>query len=51
MLEVELTTGPVYRYFAVPRRVYEDLLAARSAGAFFNEHIRDTYPYRRVSEE
>ncbi len=50
VLEVELATGPVYRYFAVPRRVFEGLMAAESPGAFFNGKIRDTYPYQRLPD-
>ena len=30
-------------------RMVEDLLAAASKGAYFNRHIRDGFPYQRVS--
>jgi hypothetical protein len=33
----------------VPRTVFEDLLAAASTGTYFNRHIRDDFPYQRVS--
>jgi KTSC domain-containing protein len=50
MLEVEFTTGRVYRYFGVPARVYADLMAASSLGAFFNARIRNAgYDYERVA--
>lgn len=48
-LTVHLHRGPVYRYFTVPRTVFEDLLAAASKGAYFSRHIRDGFPYQRVS--
>ena len=44
-----LAPGAVYRYFTVPRPVFEELLAAASKGAYFNRHIRDGLPYQRVS--
>ena len=48
-LTVRLHHGAVYRYFTVPRTVFEELLAASSKGAYFNRHIRDGFPYQRVS--
>ena len=48
-LTVQLHRGGVYRYFTVPRTVFEDLLAAASKGAYFNRHIREGFPYQRVS--
>ncbi|MFE7844879.1 KTSC domain-containing protein [Microbacterium sp. NPDC057407] len=44
VLELEFVSGEVYRYFAVPPSVHRALLAAKSAGRFFREHIRDVYP-------
>jgi len=38
----------VYRYFTVPRTILDGLLAATSKGAYFNRHIRDGFPYRRL---
>ena len=48
-LTVHLHRGAVYRYFTVPRPVFEELLAAASKGAYFNRHIRDGFPCQRVS--
>ena len=48
-LTVHLHQGAVYRYFTVPRTVVEALLAAASKGAYFNRHIRNGFPYQRVS--
>ena len=48
-LTVHLHQGAVYRYYTVPRTVFEALLAAASKGAYFNRYIRDGFPYQRVS--
>ena len=47
-LEVELVDGTVYRYFAVPRRHAEELLAAESPGRYFNEQIKPRYPFEKL---
>ncbi len=44
VLELEFTSGDVYRYYAVPPSVHRALLGADSAGRYFREHIRDVYP-------
>jgi len=46
-LEIEFTSGDVYRYYAVPARVYRELLAAPSPGGYFNTHVSNTYPTRQ----
>jgi lysyl-tRNA synthetase class 2 len=46
-LEIEFTSGDVYRYYAVPARVHRDLVAAESPGAYFNTHVSDRYPTRQ----
>lgn len=48
-LTVRFHGGAVYRYFTVPRSILDALLAAPSKGAYFNRHIRDCFPYGRVS--
>ncbi len=48
VLELEFTSGDVYRYFAVPPSVYRGLHDAESAGRYFRERIRDTYPTQQV---
>jgi hypothetical protein len=39
--------GGTYEYYAVPRRIYDGLLTADSAGAYFNQEIRDRYPFKK----
>ena len=48
VLELEFTEGDVYRYFAVPRRIHRELLAAESLGRYFLAHIRDRYQHERL---
>lgn len=48
VLELEFTSGEVYRYFAVPSSIYRGLEAAESAGRFFREFIRDVYPAEHI---
>ena len=52
VLEVEFVHGSVYRYFDVPRPVYDGLLAAPSRGAYFDEKVKLAgYKYERVKGE
>lgn len=44
---VVFTTGRVYVYSLVPPDVAAAFRAAFSKGAFFNDHIRDRYPFRK----
>ena len=46
-LEIAFRTGGVYRY-AVPRRIYRELMEASSLGAFFARRIRHDYPGWKV---
>jgi hypothetical protein len=51
VLEVELLpNGRVYRYFDVPLSIYNELMASDSKGAFFNESIRDLYPFEELEQ-
>jgi hypothetical protein len=49
VLEIEFVTGTVYRYHAVPRSAWTGLMEAPSKGRYFDAHIRDKYPMKRVS--
>lgn len=43
-LRIRFASGKTYTYKRVPYIVYVGLLNAPSAGAFFNQFIRDVYP-------
>jgi hypothetical protein len=50
MLDLEFRAGGIiYRYFDVPREIYASLLTAESKGSWFNIHIRNRFPCRRLS--
>lgn len=48
VLEVGLTDGNLYRYYDVPKAVYEALLDAPSVGALFGQIVRNTFPYAHI---
>lgn len=48
ILDVEFTTGAIYRYEAVPAHVYARFESAESKGAFFNQEIRPRYRHKRL---
>ena len=50
VLELEFTSGDIYRYYAVPNAVHAHLMVAPSPGRYFLEHIRDTYPSEQIRE-
>ena len=45
VLEIEFTSGEVYRYLDVPASVHAGLMGATSHGEYFNDHIRDRFEY------
>jgi hypothetical protein len=50
-LVIEFQSGRHYAYSHVPPEVYDALRAAPSRGAYFNEWIRDRYPYQCVDPD
>jgi hypothetical protein len=47
-LEVEFASSSLYRYFDVPRDVYEWLLKVESKGKFVNRLVKEKYRYERL---
>lgn len=47
ILEIEFKTG-VYQFLEVPHEVYDGLKSADSHGRYFNNHIKNRFPSRRV---
>ena len=45
-LMITFTSGGTYIYYGVPKWKYEGLISASSAGAYFNDHIRDQHSVR-----
>jgi hypothetical protein len=49
ILEVEFAEeGRTYEYYDVPLSVYQELMEAESKGSYFNDHVKDVYPFERV---
>jgi len=48
VLEVELQSGPVQRYFDVPTLVYEGLKSAPSKTRYFNDNVAGKYESRPI---
>ena len=44
-LRVTFNGGNTYKYYDVPRAVYESFLEADSKGLYFNGYIRDRYDF------
>jgi lysyl-tRNA synthetase class 2 len=44
-LWVTFAGGNTYKYYDVPRGVYESFIQAESKGVFFNGYIRDRYDF------
>lgn len=47
-LELKFRSGVTYRYFTVPATLVEGFIAAESKGAYFNRHVRNSFPYQRL---
>jgi hypothetical protein len=47
-LTVRFSNGRAYVYSLVPAAVAAALAAAPSKGAYFNAHVRDRFPFRKV---
>lgn len=50
VLEIEFKKGEVYQYKDVPIAVYTNLMNASSLGKYFNDNIKDVYPYQKLSD-
>lgn len=52
-MDIEFRGGRVYRYQNVPRRLFELLIEARSAGSFFAQFVKPNthlFPYSVVRQ-
>lgn len=50
-LTVRFTTDKVYVYSLVPPAVAAAMQAAFSKGEYFNAHVRDHYPFRKLGSD
>jgi hypothetical protein len=49
VLEVEFNSGGIYRYSGVPDYIYENLMRANSKGTYFDEIIKNVYPFVEIT--
>lgn len=47
-LYLRFHSGDLYRYEEVPSRVFDELVAAPSAGKYFHSHIKAAYQFHQV---
>jgi len=47
-LEIKFHESGIYQYFNVPESIYNKLMEAHSKGAFFDEHIKPKFSYRKI---
>lgn len=48
LLEIVFHTGKVYRYRDVPQHIFVSLMQAESKGKYFNDYIRDVFPFEEI---
>jgi len=48
LLELEFRSGGVYQYLGPLDSLHRELMTAESKGRFFNQNIRDHFPYVRL---
>jgi hypothetical protein len=48
ILEIEFDSGAIYQYLDVPAKIHASLMRAESKGRYFNDEIREIYPYEQV---
>ena len=48
VLRVVFDSGAVWEYSGVPKKVYDELLAAGSKGGYMKDFIIDCYPDTRI---
>ena len=50
-LKITFVTGRLYVYDDVPQDVVDAFRTAFSRGTFFNQHIRDNFGYREITQQ
>ena len=49
ILEIEFHSGGVYQYHTVPKNEHQALMNASSHGKYFDQNIKKTYQYSKIS--
>jgi len=48
LLEIEFTSGSIVQYSGVAPEVHRRFMSAPSPGSFFQDHIDENFPARRI---
>ncbi|WP_460684499.1 KTSC domain-containing protein [Niabella aquatica] len=49
LLIVEFVSGWIYHYQKVPPFIYNAFKSSKSKGVYFNEHVKDQFPFERIN--
>jgi hypothetical protein len=49
VLAIEFKSGDRFEYHGVPEKLYQDLVAAKSPGAFLHHQIKGKYKAKKLS--
>jgi hypothetical protein len=49
ILLIQFQSGEIYQYNLVPKSVWESFKKTDSYGQFFNQYIKDRYPFVKLS--
>jgi len=47
-LDIQFHTSGTYRYSNVPEAIHNGLMSAASHGKYFNQNIKEKYPYKKI---
>jgi hypothetical protein len=50
-LEIEFKATGIYRYFSVPKNVWDELARTPSPGKFFLQHIKGKYAWEKIGRD
>lgn len=49
ILTVTFVGGNMYKYFAIPIQIWEEMILAPSVGGFFARSVRNKYSYEKIN--
>ena len=50
-LEIEFSSGCIWRYFGVPERRYQSLMAADCPASYLEQHIKQVFRAEKVAPQ
>ncbi len=49
ILRIIFTSGNIFDYYGVDKKVFDEFIKAESVGKFFHANIKDKYQYEKIS--